>query len=185
MSYTTVQNLKIKEERNNIELVLEDHDFDFHKTVNSFVNGTAKDFLDDWKLCSWKKKHEKSTTSTPKTPLKMDSSSTFIDLSTSSKDLTDDSNRLFEDKPSDAIVVDKLMKKRKSYEKDIKEYEMKIESRNDTNLRDYYIKSATQIREQIRILLEIYKQKMINQHSSAEIHQLSMNVHHLMHQHKC
>jgi hypothetical protein len=55
----------------------------------------------------------------------------------------------------------------------------------DTPLRNYYIKAATEMHEQNRLLLEIYKEKMINQHSKAEIPQLSMNVHYLMQQNKC
>ena len=154
-----LESLKIEEERNNIELVLEHHDFDFHKTINSFVDGTSRKFVDNWKLCAWKKKQKHCVTSTPKMPLKIDSSSSLTHLS-ACKDLADRVNRLLKEKQSDTISGDVLMAKIQFDENSIREYEKKMESSNDPEARRYYIQSAVQVREQIREFLQIYKEQM-------------------------
>ena len=105
-----LESLKIEEERNNIELVLQPHDFDFHNTINSFVDGTSRKFADNWKLCARKKKQKHCVASTPKMLRKIDSSLSLTHLSPC-KDLADRANRLLKEKQSDTIGHKKLARK--------------------------------------------------------------------------
>ncbi len=70
-----------------------------------------------------------------------------------SKDLLNRANRLLKEKQSDAICGDVLMAKIQFYEHSIQKYEKRIKSSNDPELRHYYIQSAIQVPEQIRVLL--------------------------------
>ncbi|CAF1360194.1 unnamed protein product [Didymodactylos carnosus] len=54
-----------------------------------------------------------------------------------------------------------------------------METCENDELRDYYVKSALHIREQIR-LLELQKEKLIDLHSAAEIQSLSIKVFYLL-----
>ena len=148
-----IQNLKVDKGRNRVELLLAHHEFDVNKTIDSFKDKTSEDLLDEWKVFSRKKKRNQSTTSTPKAVQKADGSPSTSHQSPRSQKVTDSSPDLVDNKHLDR-VDEVLMKKIDSYERSIKEYELKMESCHDNGLCQYYITSATQLRQQIGFLFE-------------------------------
>ncbi|UJR28399.1 hypothetical protein I4U23_009640 [Adineta vaga] len=61
-------------------------------------------------------------------------------------------------------------------------YELKMENCTDEALRDYYISSCNKLREQEKLLLEIYKEKLIDSKSVEEMKYLSSKVDYLLRQ---
>lgn len=157
-----IQNLNLDNDRNRVELLLAHHGFDVNKTIDSFKNKTSEDFLDEWTLASKKKKRNPSTTSTPKIVQTADGHPSTFHKSPQSKNVIDSSPGLVDDKHLYQID-DILIQKIDSYERSIKDYELKMESCDDNDLRRYYITSATQLRQQIGVLFEkICKENVMN-----------------------
>lgn len=63
-----------------------------------------------------------------------------------------------------------------SHEKSIKQYEEKIENWCNPALLNYYIKSASDLREEIKLLLNIYQNKLVGVAIAEQIQSLSSKV---------
>jgi hypothetical protein len=86
---------------------------------------------------------------------------------------TEDSYLLHEKK---SCWIDDLTKNIKSHEESIKQYEIKLEKCRDAALRNYNIKSASDLRKQITLLLNIYSKNFVDIKIVDEIKILSSKV---------
>ncbi|CAF3060845.1 unnamed protein product [Rotaria sp. Silwood2] len=170
----------IRPERNDLELVLVHFNFDIHQTVNAFKNDTAKEILNEWKTSTRKKQiHEDTRTSTPKKSLNTSKSTEMSLASTTSSE-----KNSHEEKKTSSINYDQIKHDMEKCDAAIKDYEKEMKICTNNNLLNYYIASASKLREQSTMFLEIYKKQETDSKLTEEIQKISLKVDYLLQQNK-
>lgn len=173
---------KIDYERNGVELVFAEHDFNVHSTIDAFRSEEANVMLFEWKSVARKNRIEEiSRTSTPRPSenKRRPRHSVHLSASTPTAISAEPTSPVSGLKQPPLTVYNEMNREIEVYKESIKQYETKMEECLDSALRDYYIKSALTVREQIR-LLESDKSKLIESHTSEQITRLSNQVNYLL-----